>query len=181
MKNFFTSSTYFTLFCLILPIASVIANPKVEEVGEIQIGLKTPITVVEEAQAINYMDSGTVNVGDAKAKVISCIEKFSFRKKSLKVDLRCYVLMDDNSPSIMEYVAILIPDEKLNENFEQGVSIFPPNNGLKHWYGNFEFKTSSEKYSWLNDQIYLAKGLEMRGPKSSLGGIARYKLYKLKN
>ena len=96
-----------------------------EEVGTVIVGLKTPITVVEEAQAINYMDSGSVELGDAKAKVVSCIEKFSFRKKSIKVDLRCYIVMDDNAPGIMEYVAILIGNEELTKNFDEGKSIFP--------------------------------------------------------
>ncbi len=181
MVSYFCKVMTFTLIGIIHPLTSVIAKAKMQEIGEVQIGLKTPITVVEQAQAINYMDSGTVSVADAKANVISCIEKFSFRKKSIKVDLRCYIEMDDKSPGIMEYVAILIGNEELDKSFEQGVSIFPPNNGLKHWYGNFEFKTSSEKYSWINDQIYLAKGFEMRGPKSSKGGVARYKLYKLEN
>ena len=89
--------------------------------------------------------------------------------------------MDDKAPGIMEYVAILIGNEELTKNFDQGKSIFPPRNGLTHWYGHFEFKTSSEKYSWINDQIYLGKGIEMRGPNSPKGGMAQYKLYKLQN
>ena len=166
-------------FILVLP--TVFAKTTSEEVGTVIVGLKTPITVVEEAQAINYMDSGSVELGDAKAKVVSCIEKFSFRKKSVKVDLRCYIVMDDNAPGIMEYVAILIGNEELTKNFDEGNSIFPPENGLSHWYGHFEFKTSSEKYSWINDQIYLGKGMEMRGPNSPKGGMAKYTLYKLQN
>jgi hypothetical protein len=75
----------------------------------------------------------------------------------------------------------LIADEELNKNFDKGVSIFPPKNGLKHWQGHFEFKTSSKKYSWINDQTYLGEGVEMRGPSSDLGGLAKYKLYKLEN
>ena len=39
-----------------------------KEIGEVLVGLKTPITVVEKAQAINYMDSGSVELGAAKAK-----------------------------------------------------------------------------------------------------------------
>ena len=170
---------FVSIFILVLP--TVFAKTTSEEVGTVIVGLKTPITVVEEAQAINYMDSGSVELGDAKAKVVSCIEKFSFRKKSIKVDLRCYIVMDDNAPGIMEYVAILIGNEELTKNFDEGKSIFPPRNGLSHWYGHFEFKTSSEKYSWINDQIYLGKGIEMRGPNSPKGGMAQYKLYKLQN
>ena len=89
--------------------------------------------------------------------------------------------MDDKAPGIMEYVAILIGNEELTKNFDEGKSIFPPRNGLSHWYGHFEFKTSSEKYSRINDQIYLGQGIEMRGPNSSKGGMAKYKLYKLQN
>ena len=170
---------FISIFILVLP--TVFAKTTSKEVGTVIVGLKTPVTVVEEAQAINYMDSGSVELGDAKAKVVSCIEKFSFRKKSLKVDLRCYIVMDDNAPGIMEYVAILIGNEELTKNFDEGKSIFPPRNGLSHWYGHFEFKTSSEKYSWINDQIYLGKGIEMRGPNSPKGGMAKYKLYKLQN
>ena len=89
-----------SIFILVLP--TVFAKTTSEEVGTVIVGLKTPITVVEEAQAINYMDSGSVELGDAKAKVVSCIEKFSFRKKSIKVDMRCYIVMDDKDPGIME-------------------------------------------------------------------------------
>ena len=174
---------FFCIFCLfqfnIFNIAN--ATTKTVQIGEVNITIKTPITVVEQAQAINYFDNGSVTIGSAKANVESCIEKFSFRKKSIKVDLRCYIILDDKSPGIMEYVAILIGDEELNKNFDEGVSIFPPKNGLKYWQGHFEFKTSSEKYSWINDQIYLGKGVEMRGPKSKRGGLAKYTLYELQN
>ena len=170
---------FVSIFLLVVPTGFAKTAPK--EIGEVLVGLKTPITVVEKAQAINYMDSGSIELRDAKAKIISCIEKFSFRKKSIKVDLRCYIVMDDNAPGIMEYVAILIGNEELTKNFDAGKSIFPPRDGLMHWYGHFEFKTSSEKYSWINNQIYLGKGLEMRGPNSPKGGVARYKLYELQN
>ncbi len=178
MKNIF-----FILFCFfqfnLINFASAVT--KTEQIGEVNITIKTPITVVEQAQAINYFDNGSVTIGSAKANVESCIEKFSFRKKSVKVDLRCYIIMDDKSPGIMEYEAILIGNEELNKNFDKGVSIFPPKNGLKYWQGHFEFKTSSVKYAWINDQTYLGKGVEMRGPNSKLGGLAKYTLYELKN
>ena len=174
---------FLIIFCLlqfnILNVAT--ATAKIEKIGEVNITIKTPITVVEQSQAINYFDNGSVTIGNAKADVESCIEKFSFRKKSIKVDLRCYIIMDDKSPGIMEYEAILIGNEELNKNFDNGVSIFPPKNGLKYWQGHFEFKTSSEKYSWINDQTYLGKGVEMRGPNSKQGGLAKYTLYKLQN
>ena len=173
----------FIIFCLLpfnlLNVATAVTKTK--QIGEVNITIKTPITVVEQAQAINYFDNGSVTIGNAKADVESCIEKFSFRKKSIKVDLRCYIVMDDKSPGIMEYVAILIGNEELTQNFDKGVSIFPPKNGLKYWQGHFEFKTSSEKYSWINDQTYLGKGVEMRGPNSEQGGLAKYTLYELQN
>ena len=174
---------FLIIFCLLkfnmLNVATATAN--IEKIGQVNITIKTPITIVEQAQAINYFDNGSVTIGSAKANVESCIEKFSFRKKSIKVDLRCYIIMDDKSPGIMEYEAILIGNEELNKNFDKGVSIFPPKNGLKYWQGHFEFKTSSEKYSWINDQTYLGKGVEMRGPNSQQGGLAKYTLYKLQN
>ena len=176
-------SIFLSFFCLLqfymLNVATGAA--KIEKIGEVNITIKTPITVVEQAQAINYFDNGSVTIGNAKADVESCIEKFSFRKKSIKVDLRCYIVLDDKSPGIMEYVAILIGNEQLTKNFDKGVSIFPPKNGLKYWQGHFEFKTSSEKYSWINDQTYLGKGVEMRGPNSEQGGLAKYTLYELQN
>jgi hypothetical protein len=178
MKNFVSVFSMLLLICL---TNFGVAKPKIEEFGEVNIPIKTQFTVVEQSQAINYFDSGTVTIGSANAMVESCIEKVVYRKKSTKVDLRCYIVMDDQSPGIMEYVAILNGDEELSKNFDKGVSIFPPKNGLKYWQGHFEFKTSSEKYSWINDQTYLGKGVELRGPNSKKGGLAKYKLYKLQN
>ena len=88
------------------------------------------------------MDSGSIELRDAKAKVISCIEKFSFRKKSIKVDLRCYIVMDDNSPELWSYVAILIGRRIDKKSFYAGKSIFLQETDFMHWYGHFEFKTS---------------------------------------
>ncbi len=166
---------------LIFLFKTSFANQKLEEVGEAKIVIKTPITVVEQSQAINYFDTGSVKLKDARAKIVSCIEKFIFRTKSLKVDLRCYILMDDKSPGIMEYSAVLITDDDFAKNFDNGIAIFPPESGLKYWSGHFEFKTSSKKYAWINDEIYLARGVEMRGPGSSKGGLARYKLFQIRN
>ena len=72
----------FIIFCLLtlnlLNVATAVTQTK--QIGEVKITIKTPITVVEQAQAINYFDNGSVTIGNAKADVESCIEKFSFRK-----------------------------------------------------------------------------------------------------
>ena len=62
------------------------------------------------------------------------------------------------------------------KNFDKGTKIILPNDGLSYWHGHFEFKTSSEKHSWINDENFLAKGIEMRGPNSQLGGMAKNNL-----
>ena len=96
-------SNFLIIFCLLQFFMLNVATgaTKIEKIGEVNITIKTPITVVEQAQAINYFDNGSVTIGNAKADVESCIEKFSFRKKSIKVDLRCYIVLDDKSPGIM--------------------------------------------------------------------------------
>ena len=110
-------SIFSILFSFLIFNSICTGETKIKEIGGVKIVIKTPITVVEQAQAINYFDSDTGIIGNAKANIESCKEKFSFRKKSIKVDLRCYIILDDKSPGIMEYVAILIGNEKLNEKF----------------------------------------------------------------
>ena len=90
------------------------------------LGYKPPSLWWRRHKRLIIWTRASVELGDAKAKIVSCIEKFSFRKKSIKVDLRCYIVMDDNAPGIMEYVAILIGNEELTKNFDEGKSIFPP-------------------------------------------------------
>ena len=90
--------------------------------------------------------------------------------------------MPDKSKIYLEYSSKLTPDETFWDKITSDKSISAPNNGLKYWFAEFKMKTTSEKYSWVNEHIFLGKSIELLGDTSVQGkGRAFYDLYIFEN
>ena len=154
---------------------------KYEKIGQWNIALDNPTQMVDKSRIMTLFTGGTIALADGGGIIKACIEDGHLYARSIDVNIRCYVELDDNSTMLLEYVAKLVPDETFWDLFPKGVLTTPPNIGLKYWTGEFKMATVSEKYAWVNDNVIVGIGLELQGMKDGKAGYALYDLYALKH
>ena len=171
-----------TILSLFFIFTSVNANElKYEKIGQWNIALDNPTQMVDKSRIMTLFTGGTITFGDGGGVLKACIEDGHLYARSIDVNIRFYVELDDNSTMLLEYVAKLVPDETFWDLFPKGVLTTPPNVGLKYWTGEFKMATVSEKYAWVNDNVIVGIGLELQGMKDGKDGYALYDLYALKH
>ncbi len=168
---------YFTFFISSLLKAN---DLNYEKIGQWNITLNNPVQMVDKSRIMTLFNGGTITFKDGGGKIRDCVEDGHVYSRSVDVNIRCYVEMDDNSTILLEYVAKLVVAESFWDKFGKG-EIITPGDGLNYWFGEFKLATMSEKYSWVNDNIIVGKGLEIKAETSEGHGYALYDLYALKH
>ena len=92
--------------------------------------------------------------------------------------LRCNIAMDDGSVIYFEYRGKFQFDEFGPDYAEKG-KLITPFDGTKYWMALPLMKTTGTKYSWVNETIFVSKGVEVLFPAESIKPYAKYKLYKV--
>ena len=134
---------------------------------------------------VDVMEGGTLTLGKDKGEIQVCIEDghlYGEPNGLIWVELKCSITMSDESKIYLEYSAKLTPDENFLNNLANNKASSAPDNGLKYWFAEFKMKTTSEKYAWVNEHIFLGKSIELKGDTTGKGmGRAFYDLYIFEN
>ena len=120
--------------------------------------------------------AGTLTLANGdKGKVATpCADYGKLQKaRTIDLDVRCSVSMEDGSELYLIYGGKMIFDEKSDKLNEEG-KILTPKNGLEYWVSAPLIRTSSEKYDYMNyiQLIGLGKNAKMAPPIT-----ATYDLY----
>ena len=76
----------------------------------------------------------------------------------------CTAKMDDGSLIVAKYEGKLKLNEKGLEKMASGELI---NNGDATWSTAPQFQTTSEKYSWMNDYMFIGRVMELQMPNEN--------------
>ena len=104
--------------------------------------------------------SGTLTLANGdKGKVASpCADYGNMQKeRTIALDVRCSVTMEDGSELYIIYGGKMIMDEKSDKLNEEG-KLLTPKNGLDYWIAAPLIRTSSEKYDYMNYIQLIGKG-----------------------
>ena len=96
--------------------------------------------------------SGTLTLANGdKGKVSSpCADYGNVQKeRSLDLDVKCSITMEDGSELYIYYGGKQIMDDKSDELNKKGKSL-TPKNGIEYWISAPLIRTSSEKYDYMN-------------------------------
>ena len=150
-------------------------EPKLEYFGTLSYIDITRINDYKE-NFIADIPAGTLTLANGdKGKVASpCADYGKLQKaRTIDLDVRCSVSMEDGSELYLFYGGKMIFDEKSDKLNEEG-KVLTPENGLKYWVSAPLIRTSSEKYGYMNDiqLIGIGKNAKMAPPIS-----ATYELY----
>ena len=174
----------FVLILLYFTLSVCKADLQYEKVGSWDLQLDgSTFGMTSNSSYSTYFPGGEINLKGGKGDISICIEDAILLDTSRMIfEIECHIRMDDNSIVFVEYNVKVTTDETWNTKIFDGSVITAPNNGLKIWNSEFKMKTTSEKYDWINNYIFIGKGLELRGSteKKPLGR-AYYDLYIIKN
>ena len=104
--------------------------------------------------------SGTLTLANGdKGKVASpCADYGNVQKeRTIDLDVRCSVTMEDGSELYIIYGGKMIMDEKSDKLNEEG-KLLTPKNGLDYWIAAPLIRTTSEKYDYMNYIQLIGKG-----------------------
>ena len=122
--------------------------------------------------------SGTLTLANGdKGKVASpCADYGNMQKeRTIDLDVKCSITMEDGSELYIIYGGKMIMDEK-SDKLNEGGKTLTPKNGLDYWISAPLIRTTSEKYDYMNYIQLIGKGKKaiMASPIS-----ATYDLYKV--
>ena len=94
---------------------------------------------------------------------------------TFKLDVRATVQMDDGALMLVEYTGRLKFTEEGGAKFQNGEVV-----GEGDWYfiASPTVHTAAEKYAWMNDAVFVNKGVELQGPNQDGKPLyVRYDVY----
>ena len=103
---------------------------------------------------------GTLTLANGdKGKVASpCADYGNVQKeRTLDLDVKCSITMEDGSELYIYYGGKQIMDEKSDQLIKDGKSL-TPKNGIDYWISAPLIRTSSEKYDYMNYIQLIGKG-----------------------
>ena len=182
----FRKKIIFTIFFMLFYIANLSAELNYKKVGQWDLKMgRANFAMTSGSWWVDVMQGGTLSLGQDKGEIHTCIEDgytYNEPKNLIWVELECSITMPDKSKIYLEYSSKLTPDDTFWDKLTKDESASAPNNGLKYWFAEFKMKTTSEKYSWVNEHIFLGKSIELRSDSSGQGkGRAFYDLYIFEN
>ncbi len=160
------------------------ADLKYEKVGTWDLKIDTStFGMTSKSSYSTYFPGGEISLKNGKGTINICVEDAILLDENRMIfEIECHVKMDDNSIVFVEYNVKVTTDETWNKKILDGTAITAPNNGLKVWNAEFKMKTTSKKYDWINNYLFIGDGLELKGSTAEKPlGRAYYDLYIIKN
>ena len=168
------------LFCF-FKFNTVSANPpSMEKVGSIKVDLGENAFVEKDLWVWNLPGGKLTLTGGGTGNLIGpCGEWGELRDSgTIAMNVHCNIKMDDGSVLLWEYRGRLKMNETGGKNWEVGKPI-TPTDGMDYWISIPLVKTTSEKYAWLNESIFIGKGTFFQPPTENVKGYVTYDIYKV--
>ncbi len=173
---------YKTIVVFLLVCTGFVAKaqgPSFEHVGTITIDLNGQQNMVEADLLVWNITGGQIEFkkGGTGQLVQPCGDWADIQDSgTFAMNVRCNLAMDDGSVILFSYVGKFIFDTYGTEYAASG-KVVSPYDGAKYWIATPLMKTQSEKYSWVNETIFVAKGVEVLFPAEGVKPYAKYEIY----
>jgi len=154
-----------------------VKGPQFEYFGSLSYVDITRFNDYKENFIADLPDGSLILANGDKGKIASPCADFGKlqKERTIDLDVRCSVTMEDGSELYIFYGGKMIFDKKSDKLNEEG-KVLTPKNGLAYWVSAPLIRTSSEKYDYMNDiqLIGIGRNAKMAPPIS-----ATYDLYKV--
>ncbi len=154
------------------------AGLQLQPAGSLNLEFHSTATTDNQRITGTFM-GGIATLGDGSRTVQGCIEGGYVRSGgNIEFDLRCHATMDDGAVILINYAGVIVPSPTFWDVLLSGGAA-SPGNGINYWVSEKKMSTTSEKYSWVNDHVFVGDGLILKGPSESGPGEVVYDLYKV--
>ena len=152
------------------------AGPDLQPIGSLTLNFLS--SGKTDSQRWSHL-SGSIDLDSGQGTVQSCIDDGYFQANgNINFDIRCSVLMDDESSILLNYAGVFVPGSDFWELMGEG-EVIRQGNGVEYWISELKMLTASENYSWINNHIFIGRGKELSAPSADSSGLVVYELYKV--
>lgn len=154
-------------------------SPAYEHVGTITINLNGLQTMVEDDLLVWNITGGKIELKDGGVGTLvqPCGDWADIQDSgTFAMNVQCNIEMSDGSMILFSYVGKFIFDSAGSEYAASG-KVISPGNGAEYWVATPLMKTKSDKYAWVNEVMFVAKGVEVLFPIEGVQPYAKYELY----
>ena len=177
MKLFFY---FFTFFWMQVNFAETTEQPKLEYLGSFQFDLNATY-MIDDYKMFSDFGPGKIKFKDGGGGIANVCNEItdviSNEKKTIALAVACEIVMDDNSGLRLQYYGRIVPAEGFWEKIEQGETA-KVSDGIDSWFTGVVFRTNSKKYSYLNNELIVGKGMSLTFPQGKRSGSVNYNFYR---
>ncbi len=155
-----------------LSSAQEVSPPKLKYVMSYQANLDPPQVVAKDRLVWN-VTGGWVKAatGETGTFLNPCGDwMYLLPGGNMKLDVRCTVKMDDGALIYIEYLGLIKLSAKGAEKFQEGLLLAGDD---AYFMTNPLMRTTSAKYGWVNDAIFLEKFAALQPPAAGFRAIRR--------
>ena len=170
----------FFFFSNSLAVSQDFKKPRLEYLGSFQFDLNATY-FIDEYKMFSDFGPGKIQLKDGTGgKVRVCNELtdvISNEEKTIALKVSCEILMSDNTGLYLQYYGRIVPTESFWKKAELGKTA-KINDGINSWFTGVVFRTSSKKYSYLNNELIIGRGTSLTFPSDKKKGSVNYDFYK---
>ncbi|MDG1143938.1 MAG: DUF3237 family protein [Burkholderiales bacterium] len=169
-------------FCVTVILAPMVqAAPTLEAIGTFKMDLYESAAVDNQAITGKFGGGELVFANGGAATIETCVED-GYIKSSGIIDfnLRCFAKLDDGAALLIRYTGLIKTGEGFWDHFLAG-EVTGPGRLMEFWCNEMKMVTTSEKYAWVNETMFIGEGANLSVPTADGPGIVHYELYALRH
>ena len=181
--NLFGKAQILVFLFILNPVLCFAGNhnggPTLAQVGELKFDLNGASSTEGSRITGNFGPGSITFKSGGGGTVETCVEDGYIKKNgTTDFEIWCHVMLDDKKSLLIKYAGSIVGGADFYERFVNG-EIVKPGDGMEFWFNELKMLTSSEKYSWVNDTMFIGEGVALSNAIKDKPGIVHYKLYKL--
>ncbi|MFL2666934.1 MAG: DUF3237 family protein [Burkholderiales bacterium] len=168
--------------CATILFASLVQSaPTLEAIGTFKMDLQESSAIDNQAISGKF-GGGTLTFSNGGGAVIETCVEDGYIKSSGIIDfnLRCFAKLDDGVAMLIRYTGLIKTGEGFWDRFLAG-EVTGPGRSMDFWCNEMKMITTSEKYGWVNETMFIGEGANLSVPTADGPGIVHYELYALRH
>lgn len=168
-------------FLVLLVASTVKAAPQLEPIGTFKMDLYESAAIDNQAITGKFGGGTVTFTTGGSAAIESCVED-GYIKSSGVIDfnLRCFAKLDDGVAMLIRYTGLIKTGDGFWDSFLAG-NVVGPGRLMEFWCNEIKMVTTSEKYAWVNETMFIGEGENLSVPTADGPGIVHYELYALRH
>ncbi len=170
-----------SLCVAVILVPTVYAAPKLEPIGTFKMKLYESAAIDNQAISGRFGGGTLTFKNGGSATIETCVEDGYIKSTGIiDFDLRCFAKLDDGVGMLIRYSGLIKTGEGFWDRFLAG-ELTGPGRYLDFWFKEMKMVTTSQKYDWVNETMFIGEGANLSAQTEDGPGTVHYELYALRH